>query len=235
MMEWTELFPATEGLRQFVSRVNAAGGTYHRLPLGPDLIVQGDYNMTSYLPFYHLPDDLVGKTVLDVGPGSGFFSFECLRRGAEVTAIDVWENPLLVSVATFAARPVRYVRASVYDLNENFGQFDIVFCGSLILHLPDPVGALQKIRMVSRERAIVATTCPEDSENNPRPICDFTGQQSRDGKYWSYWAISAEALRRMILAAGFSEVQNIKHYVIEKEAGRVNSHRSAHVAATGLV
>jgi len=34
------------------------------------------------LKFLQLPEDLAGKSVLDIGAWDGFFSFECERRGA---------------------------------------------------------------------------------------------------------------------------------------------------------
>jgi tRNA (mo5U34)-methyltransferase len=43
------------------------------------------------LRFLGLPEDLTGKSVLDVGAWDGFFSFECERRGAaRVLAIDTY-------------------------------------------------------------------------------------------------------------------------------------------------
>src|SRR3954466_1690078 len=36
----------------------------------------------------HLPEDLSGKRVLDIGCNAGFYSFELARRGAHVLAID---------------------------------------------------------------------------------------------------------------------------------------------------
>ena len=47
------------------------------------------------LEFLQIPQDLTGKTVLDIGAWDGFFSFECERRGAKrVLAIDTfsWDN-----------------------------------------------------------------------------------------------------------------------------------------------
>ena len=38
-----------------------------------------------------IPEDLTGKTVLDMGSWDGFWAFECERRGAKrVLAIDTW-------------------------------------------------------------------------------------------------------------------------------------------------
>jgi len=43
---------------------------------------------------YRLPDDLRGKTVIDVGVAGGFFSIEAEKRGADVLACDLtpWQD-----------------------------------------------------------------------------------------------------------------------------------------------
>ena len=44
-------------------------------------------------------------------------------------------------------------QVSVYDLSpETVGEFDVVVCGSLLLHLRDPLRALNAIRSVCREQ-----------------------------------------------------------------------------------
>jgi tRNA (mo5U34)-methyltransferase len=62
---------------------------YHTIDLGQGIITPGSYDHRSYLQFYGLPEDLAGKTALDIGAGSGFFAFEMERRGAKVTATDL--------------------------------------------------------------------------------------------------------------------------------------------------
>ena len=49
------------------------------------------------------------------------------------------------------------VELSVYDLSpERIGEFGVVVCGSLLLHLRDPVRALEAIRSVCRGRLLSA-------------------------------------------------------------------------------
>src|SRR5271165_6799306 len=43
---------------------------------------------------FPIPEDLQGMRVLDIGTWDGWFAFEMERRGAEVIAIDNWDNPL---------------------------------------------------------------------------------------------------------------------------------------------
>src|SRR5438046_2405575 len=96
-VDWVRRSARFEPLRQptvqeFVARVNRAGGTYHRLDWGNGLVIKGIFDLTKYLDHYHLPADLTGKTALDVGTASGFFANECTRRGAQVTAIDLFDS-----------------------------------------------------------------------------------------------------------------------------------------------
>jgi tRNA (mo5U34)-methyltransferase len=62
---------------------------YHTIDLGHGLVTPGDYDIRPALPEFHIPADLTGKKVLDVGAGTGFFSFEFEKRGASVTAVDL--------------------------------------------------------------------------------------------------------------------------------------------------
>lgn len=55
---------------------------YHTIDLGNGLITPGQYDHRPLLKHYGLPDDLTGKTVLDIGPAHGFFAFEFEKRRA---------------------------------------------------------------------------------------------------------------------------------------------------------
>src|SRR6476469_1893325 len=108
-----------------------------------------------------LPDDLSGKTVLDVGCNAGFYSLEAKRRGAaRVLGIDSQRN--LIRQAAFV-RDVRgvdidYRRMSVYDLDSHaIGQFDVTLALGLLYHCKHLVLALEKLFIVTRELLILET------------------------------------------------------------------------------
>lgn len=193
---------------------NAGGGAYHRIDLGDGLVLAGDYDLTAYLPHYGLPDRLDGLRALDVGTATGFWSVEMARRGADVTAIDIWPPDWIETLAAGTGMAIRYVQRDLYTLDEAFGSFDLVMCGSVLLHLPDQLGALRAMRRVCRGRLIVATAATDDSETTMRPVCDFIGARAADGDYWAYWSLSAEALRRMLLAAGFTTIERSDHFTL---------------------
>jgi len=68
-------------VRQLVDEYNRDGISYHKIDLGNGLTIRGEYDMARYVHHYEIPADLTGKTVLDIGTSSGYFAFECARRG----------------------------------------------------------------------------------------------------------------------------------------------------------
>jgi 2-polyprenyl-3-methyl-5-hydroxy-6-metoxy-1,4-benzoquinol methylase len=211
---------ALQGLRDLVQGVNRDGGTYHRLDFGAGLRIAGDYDLRRYVHLYNLPDDLTGRTVLDIGSATGYFALECARRGAKVTATDIYSDSLLARLLPFLSADVTYVQESIYDLAASEPPFDLVVCGSLLLHLPDPVEAIRRIQSVCGGQAIVATACPPYSWLTRRAVCEFRGRRASGGDYFHYWELGAVALTRMLTLAGFAEVRNVRHFLLESEPER---------------
>ena len=195
---------------------------YHTLELGQGVVTPGVYDHRPYVPFYGLPRRLDGVSVLDVGAASGFFSFEMEHRGANVTATELpgWmdhdfgpdyrPDGTLDQLQTYLHDPFLFAREilssqavrrdiSVYDLDsDGFGLFDLVFCGSVLLHLTDPIKALWSIRSVTREAAIIATEI--DPTLQGKPMATFAGQP--DGIVW--WIPNRAGLEAMVESAGFT-------------------------------
>ena len=67
---------------------------YHTIELGDGIVTRGYFDHRELIGKYGIPEDLSGKTVLDIGASSGYFSFEFERRGAQsVLATDIrWED-----------------------------------------------------------------------------------------------------------------------------------------------
>jgi len=193
---------------EFVRTVNESGGAYHRIDFGDGLVLEGEHDMRRYLPYYGIPDDLSGKSVLDVGPAAGFFSVELARRGADVTAIDLWDGSFQRMVFRAAGVDVRYVQLDLFDLDESFGTFDLVFCGSVLIHTWDQFTAIRRLRAVCGGQAIIATTV-FPSRFTRKPLAAFVGGGGvgADGReYWTTWEPNAPGLVEMAKKAGFEDV-----------------------------
>jgi tRNA (mo5U34)-methyltransferase len=144
--------PDPEELRQ---RIEALGPWFHNMNLGgvwtaPDHFL-GDYPNFKFQTFAgHLPEDLTGKTVLDIGCNAGFYSMEMKRRGAErVLGID--SDDRYLAQARLAGEALGYDNIefrnlSVYDVGALGERFDVVIFMGVLYHLRHPLLALDLIR-----------------------------------------------------------------------------------------
>jgi tRNA (mo5U34)-methyltransferase len=136
------------------TRIERLGPWFHNMQLGgvwtaPDHFL-GDYPAEKFQRFApHLPDDLGGMTVLDIGCNAGFYSMEMKRRGADrVLGIDSDERYL--AQARLAGEALGYDRIefrnlSVYDVGSLGERFDLVIFMGVLYHLRHPLLALDLI------------------------------------------------------------------------------------------
>jgi 2-polyprenyl-3-methyl-5-hydroxy-6-metoxy-1,4-benzoquinol methylase len=133
---------------------------YQSIPLSEDYRTPGETGDAEQckLQMMQLPEDLTGKTVLDIGCNEGFFAFEAERRGADrVVAID--KSPeakeKLQLIKSILNSRIEFLKADLYTLDPSeIGQFDLVFFLSVFHHLRYPFLALDKIAALTRECCI---------------------------------------------------------------------------------
>jgi tRNA (mo5U34)-methyltransferase len=215
---------------------------YHTVELGNGMCSTGSFDLRVTVDQHGLPESLEGKTALDVGTCDGFWAFEMERRGADrVVAIDIerfgdfdWlpqvratktdrllnrrmDNGFWLAHAMRGSR-VEHRICSVYDLSpDNVGTFDIVFCGSLLMHLQSPLAALINICSVTRERAVITTLFSEELEAvaPDKPLLSF-GQRYPDlasevqpqlGASVVYWHVNTRGLQELMEYAGFARTE----------------------------
>jgi tRNA (mo5U34)-methyltransferase len=97
---------------------------------------------------------------------------------------------------------VERVEMSVYDLApSDLGTFDVVVCGALMLHLRDPVRALEAIRSVCAGRflSIEQIRLALTARHPRRPVAQLDGYSSRV----QWWVPNVAGHRRMLQSAGF--------------------------------
>lgn len=197
---------------------------YHTLDLGEGVTTPGWFDCRRVAQQV-LPERLDGKRCLDIGAFNGFWSFEMERRGAaEVIALDIldesrWDWPASSSdasregIARMKAKgdgfliarealgsSVERIDASVYELDPAVhGSFDFVYLGSLLLHLRDPVRALECVRSVC-----TGTLASADAISLPLDLLVRTPVANLDGlgrPYW--WKPNRRGFARMVELAGF--------------------------------
>lgn len=221
--------PAQRALARRVAEI----AWYHTLDLG-GVVTPGFFDHRPHLARYHLPESLAGKRVLDVATYNGFWAFELERRGAaEVVAVDVRcmrdvdlaprrraqmsQAELDQETGTGFALAhdvlgsrVRRETLSVYDLSpERLGTFDLVFCGDLLLHLSDPIRALQRIRSVTAGEARLSEMFVEALDQSGRErLVGYQGGMED----FVWWLFSRSALEAMIRDAGFDDVVQLDRF-----------------------
>ena len=206
---------------------------YHTIEIAPGVVTPGKVDLRT-IANRVLPDDLSGKRVLDVGTFDGFWAFEMERRGAEVVAIDVdvlesaeWP-PLSRAHLEREARDldvelgrgfrlaaaaldssVERIICPVYELDQDRigGQVDFAFSGAILLHLRDPVRALERIHgVLSREgelRCMEPISLRLLLRSPRRPAASFQAASSD----FNWWVPNTAALAAWMRAAGFRTIR----------------------------
>jgi tRNA (mo5U34)-methyltransferase len=222
---------------------------YHTIELAPGIVTRAHFDHRTTVDLVGLPESLKGKTVLDVGTADGFWAFELERRGADkVTAIELarWgdidllpqyrarfseeqlnDNPAHRRFATahkMLGSKVEHKKLNIYDLRPETigGTFDVLYCGSLLLHLRDPAKALMNMRTVCKETLVIETASyhPDalEAQFPDLPLMMFgrVAAEGEDvGSSVTYWSFSTRALCDMLLYAGFSWVEPLDPFVMK--------------------
>jgi tRNA (mo5U34)-methyltransferase len=140
--------------QEIEQRVRSLGPWFHNLDLNgvktaPNHFL-GDYPNIKWRNFAHaIPDDLHGKSVLDVGCNAGFYSIEMKKRGAaRVVGID--SDPMYLDQARFAAEvcgypDIEFRNLSVYEIGQLGEPFDVVIFMGVLYHLRHPLLALDML------------------------------------------------------------------------------------------
>ena len=103
------------------------------------------------------PDDMAGKSVLDLGSKFGYFCFEAMKRGADrVLGVDV--DPESVRKARLLAdclgQKASFERLDIEEqpIDE---RFDYVLCLNLLHHMRNPLAVLEQLVRITRERLVL--------------------------------------------------------------------------------
>jgi 2-polyprenyl-3-methyl-5-hydroxy-6-metoxy-1,4-benzoquinol methylase len=100
-----------------------------------------------------------GMSVLELGCGTGYFTRELARSGADIVAIDVSPDLLEIARANCSAPNVRYEIQNGYDLGYPDAVFDSVV-GSSVLHHLEIKAALREIHRVLKPAGTIWFTEP---------------------------------------------------------------------------
>jgi len=225
------------------AKIKELGPWFHNMNLGPGLWTHpendgagADYPAWRWNIIKPLLPEVQGKTCLDVGCSSGFFSLKMKELGAKyVLGIDYGEQVKAIEQANFAAGAtgldVDFRLMSAYDVHQLDRRFDVVIFLGVFYHLRHPLLALESIRKVTNGSLLMQTittahetrsyeACPPpthvhsglrspDLNDSSFPSLRFI-EGGLDGDASCWFVPSAEAVLAMLRAAGFRPERMIR-------------------------
>ena len=191
-------------------------GWWHSFELPDGTFIEGVCDLPGLknrIAQFPIPQDLHGRRVLDIGTWDGWFAFEMERRGAQVMAIDNWDNPLFHEMHSRLKSRVDYRQIDMYDLTpDRIGRFDIVLFMGVLYHLKHPLLALERVCALTTDMAAVDSFILRE-EHRPgadvdkRPLMEFYETDEFGGQTDNWVGPSLACLQAFCRTAGFARVE----------------------------
>src|ERR1051325_2265426 len=209
---------------------------YHTMELPGLGVIEGrDWDLRGRVDQYLGNIDFSGQRVLEIGPASGFLTFEMEKRGADVISVEVtdghgWDfvpypdqrleeifgprrtvmqqlkNSYWFSHAALQSKAkVCYVDA--YNLPASLGEFDIAVMGAVLLHCRDPLRILEQCGKRAKALILVDKFHPELEGS---PICRLA--PTADNFLWHTWChFSTQLFTQFLAVMGFTASEPTTH------------------------
>jgi hypothetical protein len=156
---------------------------YHTVEVPGHGIVAGQWDFRGTEAAYLGGVAFDGRSVLEIGPATGYLGFWMERQGAALTVLDLgpdnewdfvpFQDLHIQTHQAFRREHLRRLQngwwllherfgsqasalhGTVYDLGPEAGSFDVVTLNAVLLHLRDPMGALIRAASVCRQTLVV--------------------------------------------------------------------------------
>ncbi|GFZ93432.1 hypothetical protein GCM10011497_24420 [Elstera cyanobacteriorum] len=204
---------------------------YHSFTL-PDETVDGQWDLRAAADAYLGEVDFKDRSVLEIGPASGYLSFHMERAGAAVTCIEppmshLWDivpfrnfnidgwkaefTPHLEGVrnsfwychALFESN-VRMIETDPYAIPAEIGEYDIGLLASVLLHCRVPFSLLEQTAKRVRKTMIVTETYYPHLGD--RAVCELLPHLGAQQVH-TWWAFSPAFFVSALGILGFSDVR----------------------------
>ena len=158
---------------ELARRLESYGGWKYKFDLGNGLVtpVYSEYvetiNQTKARLLFNELDARFGDrwqdvTCLDAGCNEGFYGIEIAKRGGK-SVLGFDPRATSIERAEFIRRQLMLGNISfqvddIFNLTPSgHGTFDLTLCLGLLYHLEDPLGALRRLRSITKELCVIET------------------------------------------------------------------------------
>ncbi len=208
---------------------------YHTIELPGHGVINGEWDLRTGVHDYLGKVEFAGKRVLEIGPASGFLTFEMEKRGAEVVSVEVtaehgWDfvpYPVARLQEIFGPRQTvmrqlkhsywfghatlqskaRVYYGDAYNLPAALGEFDIALMGAVLLHCRDPLRIVEQCGKRAKSLIIVDKFYP-DLEG--APVCRLA--PTPENFLWhTWWHFSTQFFTQFLAVMGFTTLEPITH------------------------
>jgi SAM-dependent methyltransferase len=212
---------------------------YHTMEVPGHGVMHGDWDLRRGVDAYLGNVAFAGQRVLEIGPASGFLTFEMEKRGAKVVSVEVTDDhgwdfvpyPASRLEEVFGPRRIVMQRlknsywfshaahhssaqiyyGDVYQLPAALGQFDIALMGSVLLHCHSPLQIVEQCLARAATLVITDMFYPELKE----PICRLA--PTPENFLWdTWWHFSPKLFTQFLTVAGFATCEISTHQQLHR-------------------
>jgi len=207
---------------------------YHTMEIPGFGLVEGQWDLRGGVDAYLGGENFAGARVLEIGPASGFLTMEMERRGAEIVAIEVQDDPgwdfvpypPAILEPMFPARRqimarvknsfwfthtahhsrAKLLYADAYNIPE-IGKFDIALMGSVLLHTRAP---LQIIEQCARRADTIIVTDLLHPDIEGTPVCRLWPRADNNITD-TWWQLSSTLVSQFLGVLGYTKIETTTH------------------------
>jgi SAM-dependent methyltransferase len=218
---------------------------YHTTDVPGHGTIEGEWDLRGGVDAYLGDEPVQGRRVLEVGTASGFLCFEMERRGAEVVAYDLssatpWDIVPYAGLDLEAVRAqraehiarinaswwfchnayrsaARVVYGAAAQIPAAIGRVDLCTFGSVLLHLRDPLSALQGAAALRPDTIVVTDLVrrrrvgflPERPSQRRSALFVPNGEIAEPIDTW--WSFSPSSIANLLAIVGYRTERVVRH------------------------
>jgi 2-polyprenyl-3-methyl-5-hydroxy-6-metoxy-1,4-benzoquinol methylase len=204
---------------------------YHVMEVPGIGLVGDEWDLRQGVDSYLGNLDFFGARVLEIGPASGFLTVEMERRGANVVAVEIPDDPGwdFVPYPASVLQPILGPRKAtmtkiknsfwyihkafssrstliyghIDQLAHDLGHFDIALIGSVLLHCGNP---LHLISECAKRADIIVISDMYYPELEGQPICRL--RPTAENLNWhTWWEFSTDMVMQFLAVIGFRSIR----------------------------